>query len=105
MTFEFDFSEESDATNQALANEIAALQPMTPEQLVQVLPEQLDQQNFERLKAIIDASTTEQQKLLALQDNFSSISGVVGKLLLQNGAPGVGSVVVKLLGKLVHQSA
>ncbi len=101
----FDFSTEAEATNKALADEIAALAPLTPEQLVQILPEQIDQENFERLKAIIDSSTNEQEKLAMLKDNFSNIGGVVGKLLLQSSPPRIGGVVVNLLGKLINPLA
>lgn len=99
----FDFSDEAEATNNAFADEIASLEPLTSEQLDEVLPEQMDKDNFDRLKAIIDENTTEKEKFNKLKENFSDLGGIVSKLLLQNSVPGVGGIVVKLLGKLVDE--
>lgn len=78
---EFDLSEESQATNQALASEIAALAPLTDAQLLQVLPEKIDRDKFAELQKIIQSDTNETEKITSLQSKFSSVGGVVVKLL------------------------
>ncbi|MEM8485588.1 MAG: hypothetical protein AAF564_08560 [Bacteroidota bacterium] len=77
----FDFSEESAQTNEALADEIAALSPLSSEELNAILPEPIDRERFKALATIIQSSTNQQEQIASLQQNFSQVGGVVVKLL------------------------
>jgi len=68
-------------TDDALASKISSLTKFTDAEIKKLFPKPADVERLSQLMQIVQASTTEQQKLNRLTQNIESLGGTVLKLL------------------------
>ena len=73
--------EAAEQTNSEFAEKISKLTNLTEEQIKAVCPEKVDQQNLEKLIDIVKKSENENVMKNNLINNFSTVGGIVCKLL------------------------
>lgn len=77
----FDFTSEAEATNQVLAGAVVALQALSPADVVKIAPDPGDQAKIQQLIASVNAATSQNDKIAALQQNLSQLGGLATKLM------------------------
>ena len=68
-------------TNDALSEEMAALTPLTQDEIARMLPTKADKEAMARLMAIVASGTADQEKLVTIRDNIEDLGGVLVKVL------------------------
>jgi pyruvoyl-dependent arginine decarboxylase (PvlArgDC) len=69
------------ATDEKLVQELAKITKLTQSDIDKILPERADKEKFARLKAILDAETTKNNKQAQFLDNIQELGGMLFKLL------------------------
>jgi hypothetical protein len=80
---EFNFDNEAQQTNQELAGQIEGLKPLSDADVSKLFPAPQDQEKVQQLKTIVNAATSQNEKVAALQNNVQQLGGVVVTLLRQ----------------------
>jgi hypothetical protein len=81
MTTGFDFGAEADATNQQFAARLATLTTLSATDIERLLPTRADKESLAELISIVNAATTDHQRLASLRGRFEQVGGTVLKLL------------------------
>ena len=71
----------AEKTNAQLASEISSLTVLTDSQIVGLFPAKADKERLLELLEIVNAATTENQKIAQLKKNIESLAGTVVKLV------------------------
>ena len=71
----------AEQTNAQLASDIAAVTTLKESQISSLFPTKPDKENLLRLLTIVNATTTENQKISQIKNNIDSIAGTVLKLV------------------------
>ncbi len=77
----YDFSEEREATNKELAEEIATRTTLTSAQIQKLLPKKQDKQRLKELIGIVNSAASDNAKAAALRKNFAALGGTVLRIL------------------------
>jgi hypothetical protein len=74
---DFDFSEEAKQTDQELSGDMQKLLGLSEEQLQQLLPNRVDQDELRKIIDAVNTATSDNEKKAALMQQLQSVSGVV----------------------------
>jgi hypothetical protein len=77
----FNFDKEAADANAELAGQIAGLAPLSPDDVAKLFPAPKDQEAVAKLREIVNAATSQNTKVAALQTNLQQVGGVVVGLL------------------------
>jgi hypothetical protein len=77
----FNFDGEAQQTNTELAGQIQSFGPLSAADMAALFPAPQDKEAVQQLIGIVNAATTQNEKVAALQANIQQLGGVVIKLL------------------------
>lgn len=79
----FDFSDVAQATNDELAQEIAGLTTMSPDDVARLFPRKVDKKQLQDLMTIVQSATSNNNKVAKIRQNFTQLGGALLKIAKQ----------------------